>query len=96
MKPRPTAPKEKREEKRSEEPPKAREPDVPMRTIFVKDDGLSIEGFASFQEASDARAGIGEDNDERRTRVRFRNRTGLWDILVKVAKRVPLEPPTGE
>lgn len=68
-------------------------PEVPTRTVFVKDPGRSIEGFVTFEDADVERRKLGKDTDERRTRVRFRRRTDRWDMLVKVAKRVPIEEP---
>lgn len=92
MKPRPTAPKSKREDSKEITPVKW-EPEVPTRTIFVKDTEQSIEGFATFEDADVERRKLGKDTDERRTRVRYRRRTDRWDMLVKVAKRIPIEEP---
>lgn len=91
MKPRPTAPKSKREDSKPEAAAKA--PEVPTRTIFVKDPGQSIEGFGTYEEAATERRKLGEDSEDRRTRVRYRRRTDRWDLLVKVAKRIPIDGP---
>lgn len=89
MKPRPTASKSKRDDSKPEVTAKA--PEVRTRTIFVKDPGQSIEGFGTYEEAVAERRKFGEDSDDRRIRVRYRSRTDRWDLLVKVAKRVPID-----
>jgi hypothetical protein len=95
MKPRPTESKSKREGSTPQqgEAPAKREPQVPTRTIFVKDAERSVTGYTSFEEADRERQKLGKDPDGQRARVRYRRRTERWDLLVKVAKQVPIEVP---
>ena len=57
------------------------------RFVFVKDAGRSKCGYACHDEAVKCAATIKEDAGTR-VRVRMRSRTGLWDVLVKTAKKV--------
>ncbi len=91
MKPRPTGKKDLEAADRVQ-----RKAATSTRTIFVKNNELSREGFRSFEEATEARQTLGDDSDTQRVRIRFRNRTGLWDVLVKSAREVPIPPAIGE
>ena len=93
MKPRPTAPKDKRTDNAdgpAPAPAAKPEPRVPTRTIFVKDQRQSMEGYAYFEEADRERKALGPDDDRRRVRVLYRKRTNKWDVVVKVARQVPI------
>lgn len=52
------------------------------RGAFIKDESLSRGGFNSFDEAMQA-ASLIPDTDSCRVRVRWRNRTQQWDLVVK-------------
>jgi len=57
------------------------------RTIFVRDNDLSAFGFATFEAANVAAVAMGPANTEtQRIRVRFRNRTNCWDVVVKTKR----------
>lgn len=60
------------------------------RYIFKRDDEQSKLGFATAEEARLYATNKFEvmDSDERRVRVRLRQRTGLYDVVVKVRREV--------
>lgn len=62
-----------------------------VRYIFVKDTEQSKLGFASAEEARLWAVNKFEvmDTDERRVRVRLRQRTGFYDVVVKTRREVP-------
>ena len=71
---------------------------VKTRTIFIKSETQTQVGFKSFEEADACADKIipkncrGERDDlDVKVRVRFRQRTQLWDVVVKVAREVPIE-----
>jgi hypothetical protein len=68
-----------------------------VRYIYVKDAGLSKFGFPTAEAANAEADKMGErDTDERRIRVRLRQRTGLYDVLVKVKREVKPTPKSSE
>jgi len=61
------------------------------RTIYVKSDVHSKEGFDSYEEASTELAKMvstGKIPQDARSRVRFRRRTSKYDIVVKLQTEV--------
>lgn len=78
---------------------KEKEKKEQTHVIYVRDVGLTETGFASIE---DTRAAFGRlsaayPEPGHRVRKRFRSRTGLWDVLVKVRTEVKKEtkgPPT--
>ena len=58
------------------------------RFVFVKDADLSKSDFETF-EAARAEADKLDDNEEQRVRVRMRNRTGKFDVVVKRRRPAP-------
>lgn len=88
-------PKTKRAESTSVQIEAAKTDQVPTRTIYVRDDEQTRVGFSSQLEASDhadtlvkADRNGSRDSEKMRVRVAFRNRTGLYDVVVKTMKRV--------
>jgi len=62
------------------------------RVIYVRNDEQSKTGFATQEEARLYAVGKFEvmDTEERRVRVRLRNRTGLYDVVVKTRKEISI------
>ncbi len=58
------------------------------RFVFVKDNELSATDFPTFEEADKHRQTLLPEGPNRRIRVRYRNRTGNWDVIVKVKQEV--------
>lgn len=49
---------------------------------FVRDENLTMTGFSDFEEARKAASSIKQDPNIR-IRIRLRNRTDRWDVVVK-------------
>lgn len=68
--------------------PKDQQMKQEIRYVFTKDADLSKTDFDTFEKAK-AEADKLENNDEQRVRVRMRNRTGKWDVVVKRRRVAP-------
>lgn len=49
---------------------------------FIRDENLTMTGFTNFGDAQKAASSIGDDPNIR-IRIRLRNRTDKWDVVVK-------------
>lgn len=100
MKPRPTQSKSQQYvtgEISEQEVRKRLEKSVPTRTIYVRNDERTEVGFKTHAGATDyadtvmpAGPNGSRENEQMRVRVAFRRRTGLYDVVVKLAKEVPI------
>jgi hypothetical protein len=74
--------------KQQQQEKQAIEATTAVRTTFVRDDAQTRVGFTSHVEAEEWADAMGpRDSDSRRVRVRFRSRTGMWDVVVKSARQ---------
>lgn len=55
------------------------------RIVFVRDSDKTVSGLSSYERAQEIAKGIPETATQR-VRVRFRNRTSTWDVVVKTAR----------
>lgn len=63
------------------------------RYIYVRNDELSKTGFVNQEDAriwANSKFEV-MDTEERRVRVRLRNRTGLYDVVVKTRREAATE-----
>ena len=63
-----------------------------VRYVFIRNDAFSVGGFTDFAKAKEAADAIPE-SETVRVRVRFRNRTGMWDVVVKTRREAKEETP---
>ena len=75
----------------------AQKPVALTKTIYVRDDEQTHVGFRTHDEAVEVADRIlprgpngSRDSDRIRVRVSYRRRTGLYDVVVKVARQVPI------
>ncbi len=65
------------------------------RYIYVKDKDASGHDFKTHEEAlAWQRANKLVDSEERRVRIRLRNRTNTYDVVVKLRKEAPKKEAT--
>lgn len=99
MKPKPMQSKAKRtgSTNNPDSPVLPKKDEAPTRTIFVRDDERTRTGFPDFGEASDFADTLlkpgndgSRDSEALRVRVSYRRRTGMYDVVVKAARKVPI------
>jgi hypothetical protein len=73
------------------------EPAVKTRTIYVRNDDQTRTGFLTHDQATEYADTLVKpncmgqrDTDTKRVRVSYRRRTGMYDVVVKLAKEVPI------